>query len=170
MCVDDSKNAHLILRELLASLRIKKVHFFVEPDSAFRMLKVNKPDIVIIDLVLEAEDGHELIRLIRRDENSANPYVPILVLTSHTDEQQILRARDAGATEVLRKPISLKSLYDRLIWMIEKPRPFIRAEGYVGPDRRRKMREFTGSEKRMTAVRADHQPEEPGGESEAAKS
>jgi hypothetical protein len=47
-------------------------------------------------------------------------------------------ARDAGVTEFLVKPITAHSLFSRIAEIIERPRAFVRCEGYFGPDRRRK--------------------------------
>jgi FixJ family two-component response regulator len=64
--------------------------------------------------------------------------------------QNVIEARDAGATEFLAKPVSVGSLYDRLVWMIENPRVFIKASEFVGPDRRRAMRGYEGMDRRKS--------------------
>lgn len=148
MCVDDNKNSHRILRTLLSAMRIKKFNLFLDSGNAFEMMEVLKPDILIVDLLLDQANGLDLIRKIRTDPSCVNQYLPILVLTAHTERARVEEARDAGATEILCKPITARLLYDRLVWMIERPRPFIRAKGYVGPDRRRVLRDFDGSDKR----------------------
>jgi DNA-binding response OmpR family regulator len=50
-------------------------------------------------------------------------------------------ARDVGVTEFLVKPITTQNLCARLAEIVERPRPFVRAESYFGPDRRRKARD-----------------------------
>ena len=74
--------------------------------------------------------------------------MPILVLSGQTEIETVIKARNAGATEFLAKPASVGSLYDRLVWMVENPRPFIKAEEFLGPDRRRAMRGYEGLERR----------------------
>ena len=49
-----------------------------------------------------------------------------------------IEARDAGVTEFIVKPITAKAVLDRLNAVIMKPRPFIKADGYIGPCRRRR--------------------------------
>ena len=56
----------------------------------------------------------------------------------HTEAHRITYARDIGATEFLCKPISAKSLYSRIISIIENERQFVRSEDFFGPDRRRR--------------------------------
>jgi two-component system chemotaxis response regulator CheY len=63
----------------------------------------------------------------------------------------VLAARDAGANEFMAKPFSVKGVAKRLEEVIRRPRPFIRSSVYFGPDRRRKIEEFTGEERRTIA-------------------
>jgi len=60
----------------------------------------------------------------------------------------IKAARDIGITEILAKPVTAKAVYERIISIIQNPRPFVRAKSYFGPDRRRKAKDFGGSDKR----------------------
>ncbi|MBY0431421.1 MAG: response regulator, partial [Rhodospirillales bacterium] len=75
---------------------------------------------------------------IRTAKDSANPMVPVIVLSGETRLTKVMAARDAGMTEFLAKPISAKTFYARLLSALEKPRPFVKALSYFGPDRRRR--------------------------------
>jgi two-component system chemotaxis response regulator CheY len=48
-----------------------------------------------------------------------------------------MAARDAGVTEFVVKPITAKAILDRIQAVIFGPRPFVKTDGYFGPDRRR---------------------------------
>jgi DNA-binding NtrC family response regulator len=65
---------------------------------------------------------------------NANPYVPIIMLTGHSEKKRVIPARDAGVTEFLAKPISAKALYQRILNIVANPRPFIKSKSYFGPD------------------------------------
>src|SRR6185295_80816 len=82
-------------------------------------------------------DGMELTQMIRQPGANSNPYVPIIMLTGHSEKKRVIAARDAGVTEFLAKPISAKGLYQRVLNVVANPRPFIRTKSYFGPDRRR---------------------------------
>ena len=60
------------------------------------------------------------------------------ILIVDFDMPRVLAARDAGASEILAKPLTIKGLLDRLIAAVDRPRPFVRATTYAGPDRRRR--------------------------------
>ena len=95
------------------------------------------PDIVITDWSMPIFDGLELTQMIRQPGANANPYVPIIMLTGHSEKKRVVQARDAGVTEFLAKPISAKALYQRVLNIVANPRPFIKTKSYFGPDRRR---------------------------------
>ena len=71
------------------------------------------------------------------------------MLTGHSEKQRVIGARDAGVTEFLAKPISAKSLYERILNVVANPRPFIKSKNYFGPDRRRNVNtNYIGPERR----------------------
>ena len=95
-------------------------------------------------------DGLELVQMIRQPGGNANPYVPIIMLTGHSEKHRVVRARDAGITEFLAKPISAKGLYQRILNVVANPRPFIKTKTYFGPDRRRNPNSaYIGPERRV---------------------
>jgi DNA-binding response OmpR family regulator len=77
------------------------------------------------------------------------------MVTGHTERARIEAARDAGVTEFLAKPITVQSLLDRLIKIVERPRPFVRSEAYFGPDRRRRRSESGAAPRRRRDDRAE---------------
>ena len=83
-------------------------------------------------------DGLAFTREIRTAQNSPNPFIPIVMMSGHTEKHRVQAARDAGITEFLAKPITAQSLFARIAEIVDRPRPFVRCPGYFGPDRRRK--------------------------------
>ncbi len=77
----------------------------------------------------------ELIRWIRRLKGPVR-FVPVIVLTGYTQLRTIASARDSGANLVVRKPVSPKALFDRMLWIARSARPFIESDNFIGPDRR----------------------------------
>jgi len=127
-----------ITKQLLAALDIKKLKSTGDKDEASGNLSRNRPDIVIVGLSEKNNDALDLIRQVRVEEKLEQRDVPILLLMSEPTKEAILAARDAGATEIAGRPISADALGKRLRTMISKPRDFVKASAYTGPDRRRK--------------------------------
>jgi two-component system, chemotaxis family, chemotaxis protein CheY len=114
----------------------------LEVDQASGLMQAligQKIDILLCDARLPPHDGLALTQNIRRDIHNENRTMPILIMSGDGSEATIKRARDAGANMVIAKPISAKTLYDRLTWIAFRPRKFVDTATYFGPDRRFKI-------------------------------
>ena len=149
LIVDDNQHMIAILRTILDGFGVKTVRESRDASEAFLVLRQVPLDIVIADFHMSPLDGTDFTRLVRQAEDSPNPYVPIIMLTAHTERHRVLAARDGGVSEFLRKPVTPRNLYLRLMSVIENPRPFIRSPNYVGPCRRRRQHlNYPGPERR----------------------
>jgi CheY-like chemotaxis protein len=102
-------------------------------------LTQQKIDILILDAKLPPQDGLAVTQAIRRNPDNENRTLPILVMISDAQQATIRKARDAGASMVVAKPVSTTTLYDRLVWIAFDRRQFIDCPTYFGPDRRFKV-------------------------------
>jgi DNA-binding response OmpR family regulator len=75
--------------------------------------------------------------MMRWNNDSPNPYIPLLMLTAHTEASRVAAARDAGVSGFIRKPVSARTLFERISTVLTDPRMFVRTEDFMGPDRRR---------------------------------
>ena len=137
LVIDDNPHMRRIIRTLLHGLGTRDVFEADDGATGLDAYTHNIPDIVLIDWAMPVFDGLELTKMIRETDGNANPYVPIIMITGHTEKNRVTSARDAGITEFLAKPISAKSLYQRVVNVVAHPRPFIKTRDYFGPDRRR---------------------------------
>ena len=137
LVVDDNHHMISILRELLRALGAGTVHDARDAADAFEIVRSSPIDLAIVDYLMEPLDGLDFIRLIRTAKDSYDPELPILLLTAHTERGRIQEARDAGASDVVRKPISAERLYQRIQALLQVNRRFIKTPRYTGPDRRR---------------------------------
>lgn len=163
--VDPNERAHAVVRTILNAMEIKKCNSLFETEGLFKELSRRPPDILITEYKLDDIDGLELIRRIRQDDKAPDHYLPIILLTGHTERRIVAGARDAGVHHVLAKPISIQQFYAAVSWLVSNPVPFIQSGEYYGPDRRRKERPFDGEERRIAASEASEgaaDPEQPG--------
>ena len=146
---DDNAHMRRILRTLLHSFGAREAYEAEDGATALEMYHHYVPDIVITDWAMPIFDGLELTQMIRQPGANANPFVPIIMLTGHSEKRRVTAARDAGVTEFLAKPISAKGLYERIVNVVASPRPFIKTATYFGPDRRRNVStSYVGPERR----------------------
>jgi CheY-like chemotaxis protein len=149
LVVDDNLHMRRILRTLLHGFGARDVVEAEDGAAALEAFSTSNPDIVFLDWEMPIFDGLELVQMIRQPGANANPFVPIIMLTGHTERTRVTAARDAGITEFLAKPISAKGLYQRVFSVVAHPRPFIKTATYFGPDRRRSTSSnYSGPERR----------------------
>ena len=108
-------------------------------------------DLMIVDWMMQPMDGLAFTRMVRLKPNSPNPYVPILMMTAHTEASRVREARDAGVNGFLKKPISARVLFDRIASALTDNRAFVRTDAFFGPDRRHGVpAEYQGPFRRST--------------------
>jgi CheY-like chemotaxis protein len=139
LIVEDNAHMRSLLRSLLNSVGIKEIAEAAHGRAAIDALRERKADLVLSDMAMKPMDGIEFTRHIRTHEHSPNPFVPIIMITGHTEKHRVEAARDAGVTEFLAKPITAANLFTRIAEIVERPRAFVRCENYFGPDRRRRL-------------------------------
>jgi two-component system, chemotaxis family, chemotaxis protein CheY len=145
LIVEDTESMRKLLRSLLHAVGIKYVIEAVDGEEGYLELCSRTPDLIFTDLSMARADGIAFTRRVRTADDSPNRYVPIVMVTGHTDRQSVETARDAGVTEFLAKPVTASNLVARLAEIVERPRPFVRCESYFGPDRRRrKLKDYAG--------------------------
>jgi two-component system chemotaxis response regulator CheY len=151
LIIEDNAHMRRILRTLLHGFGSREVYEAEDGAAGLESFVHHVPDVVITDWAMPIFDGLELTQMIRQPGANSNPYVPIIMLTGHSEKKRVIAARDAGVTEFLAKPISAKSLYQRILNIVVNPRPFIKSKSYFGPDRRRSAAaSYTGPERRRT--------------------
>jgi CheY-like chemotaxis protein len=152
---DDSRQIRSLVKGCLNMFGVKSVVEASNADEAFARLVETQPDLVITDWNMPPTSGLELVRRIRQSDDSPDPYVPIIMLTAHTEIGRVKVARDNGVSSFLAKPMSADSLYRRIVSLVEDRRPFIRSGDFFGPDRRHHAdAPFGGSERRAIAANA----------------
>jgi two-component system chemotaxis response regulator CheY len=150
LVIDDNAHMRRILRTLLHGFGARDVYEAEDGAAGLEAFTHYVPDIVLTDWAMPIFDGLELTQMIRQPGANANPYVPIIMLTGHSEKKRVVAARDAGVTEFMAKPISAKALYQRILNVVANPRSFIRTKTYFGPDRRRSngTSSYVGPERR----------------------
>lgn len=144
LVADSSAYLRRVIHGALRGFGANKVLEVEDSVGVVQVLCNQKVGILICDAHLPAHGGLALTRSIRRRADNENRTMPILIMSSDTREVAIRDARDAGANMVVAKPLSPKSLYDRLAWIAFSPRQFVDSETYFGPDRRFKIEGYPG--------------------------
>jgi DNA-binding response OmpR family regulator len=89
-----------------------------EANSALKTLSEEKPDLIILDVMMPGMTGIELCAEIRKRQATA--HVPILILSAKNDAESIMRGMEAGANDYLPKPILHHDLVTKVRNMIQE--------------------------------------------------
>ncbi|MBF0265808.1 MAG: diguanylate cyclase [Gammaproteobacteria bacterium] len=111
LVVDDERFNINVVVDLL-----KSEHQILAAKSGEQALKVatsdNKPDLILLDIMMPEMDGYEVCEKLKSDEKTKD--IPIIFLTSKTDEDSIGKAFEAGGVDYVTKPIKTKELIARV--------------------------------------------------------
>ena len=105
-------------------------------------------DLIFSDWAMQPCDGYELLKWVRSHHNPDIRFLPFIMVSAYSTLEWVTQARDAGVTEFLTKPVSVRTIVARLSSVIEKPRAFVKTGQYFGPDRRRRAVPYNGTYRR----------------------
>lgn len=148
LIVDPNPHAARLLTEIVKGMGAGQI--VVEPSEsrAMRTAADMEPGIVFTERNGDNLDGESLARALRRSSFACRR-APIIMVTADATASTILGARDSGVHEFLRKPFTSADLLKRVENVALKPRDWVEAVGYIGPDRRRfNSGEYSGDRKR----------------------
>lgn len=137
LVADKNMNMRRLLRSILRELNIRMVTEAATPEEALNYLVTKPFDLAFIEWAPDF-DGNAVVHKLRREAKAASRYIPIIVNSAYTEVQNVIASRDAGSTQFLAKPFTVKMIYSHLQAVVEAHRPFVQAKAFVGPDRRRK--------------------------------
>ena len=114
---DDAATARIIQ----ARLEMEGLKVFVAPNGVegLEILRQHEIDLITTDLMMPAMNGFRLVQEIR-DLPPPKGRVPILLISSNQNEQDMVRCLAAGADDYITKPISAQVLMERLWRMLQR--------------------------------------------------
>ena len=92
------------LRDILSKKLEAEIYTIIgvaESVEMFLLLESNKPDLIVLDLLLPGVDGFEILKKIRQAEETKN--IPVIVFSNLSEEKDIKKARDLGITDFVVK-------------------------------------------------------------------
>ena len=80
--------------------------------EALKMVGSERPDLVLMDVMMPGMDGLEVCRRLRKENSTAN--LPIVLLTFRVDDSSVVAGFDSGCTAYLKKPLVETELLNAL--------------------------------------------------------
>ncbi len=119
LAVDDDPALLMLLQTLLLPAGMQVIPL-ATPTQFWAQLLQTQPDLVLLDIEMPDINGFELCRMIRNDPQWN--WLPVLVLTAHTDPDTLYRTFEAGADDYITKPIAAANLIRRVRNRLERTR------------------------------------------------
>jgi CheY-like chemotaxis protein len=150
LIVDNDKFTRSLIKNVLEDLGFTTGNVYESSDGqdALDLLRSRKVDLIFCAWRMEPMDGVTLVRALRDPEQSPAPGIPVIFCASQIDKKLVEDIREAGVNEAIVKPISASAIESRIRAILKKPRPLVKADAYVGPDRRRVEDENVPSDRR----------------------
>lgn len=136
LLVDDNPQSLDLLFQILIGFRVERVIPCRGAHEAREHLAATEFNLVMIDAEMPQEDGIALTQHIRGEPKQPNFTAPIILVSGHTPVDKVMRARDAGANMIVKKPVAPVVLLNRIEWLARNTREFVTSPTYCGPDRR----------------------------------
>ncbi|MFN8545614.1 MAG: response regulator [Candidatus Binatia bacterium] len=111
LVVDDSRAIRVVIGRLLREVGFEVVEAGNGREGLER-LKEGRPDVILVDWNMPEMNGFEFVVAVRAQ--SAWDDVPLMMVTTETETEQMARALEAGANEYVMKPFSRDALLEKL--------------------------------------------------------
>lgn len=112
LIVEDEPQINRLIELVLQSDGYYKIKKAFDGKEAFEIINAQKPDLILMDVMLPELDGFSLCKLIKEDKNLSS--IQIIMLTAKNMEEDILKGFENGAIDYISKPFSNKILLARI--------------------------------------------------------
>lgn len=125
--IDACKTSVLIVDDIpinvtLIEKMLKPFHFVIEKandgQTALDIVAENKPDLILLDLMMPGMNGYDVIKQLRAKEETQQ--LPIIVISALNSNEDVVKGYDLGANDFLTKPIIMNRLHTSVITQLNK--------------------------------------------------
>ncbi len=137
LIVEDEPQINRLVELVLQSAGYYKIRKAYDGREALNLIKIEKPDLILLDIMIPEIDGFELCKMIKNDNNLKS--VQIIMLTAKKMEEDILKGFESGAIDYISKPFSNRILLARIkAHLLNLNRIyFINTKRYIFPQKRK---------------------------------
>ena len=111
LLIEDEEDIASLIK-LQAELSGYKLHVEVDGLNGFRAIEREKPDLVILDIMLPGQNGFDICRKMKSSPELKN--IPVIILSAKGEELDVILGLELGADDYVAKPFSPKILFSRI--------------------------------------------------------
>src|SRR5260221_12299808 len=101
LLIEDEEDIAALIK-LQAELNGYKLHVEVDGINGYRAIEREKPDLIILDVMLPGQNGFDVCRKVKNNSELKN--IPVVMLTAKDDEIDIILGLELGADDYVSKP------------------------------------------------------------------
>ena len=83
-----------------------------------------KPDVILLDVIMPIMDGHEMLEVLRKHPQGKN--IAVIMLTARSQTQDISRANSCGIEDYIIKPFDLSELLEKIETVVENRKALVK--------------------------------------------
>ncbi len=118
MVVDDDPGILKLVRIILEKEEGYEVVEVESGEECLKRLKKEKPDLILLDVMMRGKDGWEICRKIKADEKHRD--IPVAMLTVRASEEDMNKSLECGADTHINKPFDVEDLLDQVERLLGK--------------------------------------------------
>jgi CheY-like chemotaxis protein len=107
MVVDDAQSELRMIESILRAAGLQ-VLAFGDGEGIEDKVALERPDVLLLDIVMPNRNGYEILRALKRDERTKR--TPVVIVTSRNQESDRVWSRQQGADEYVTKPFTPEQL------------------------------------------------------------
>jgi two-component system alkaline phosphatase synthesis response regulator PhoP len=111
LLIEDEEDIAALIK-LQAELSGYKLHVEVDGINGYRAVEREKPDLVVLDIMLPGQNGFDVCRKIKNNPELRN--IPVIILSAKAEELDTVLGLELGADDYVPKPFSPKVLFSRI--------------------------------------------------------
>jgi len=112
LLVDDSSTARLVTRMIFSQKSNYVLLSAVDGRDAVERARAEKPDLILMDVMMPRMTGLEACRVLKQDKETSN--IPVILLTTRGEESFVREGYESGCSDYLTKPVNDAELLDLL--------------------------------------------------------
>ncbi|MCB1110540.1 MAG: response regulator transcription factor [Chlamydiia bacterium] len=111
LLIEDEEDIAALIK-LQAELSGYKLHVEVDGVNGYRAVEREKPDLVLVDIMLPGQNGFDVCRKMKNNAELKN--IPVIILSAKGEELDMILGLELGADDYVCKPFSPKVLFSRI--------------------------------------------------------
>ena len=122
LVVDDEPNIVQTLKDRL-EMNEYVVVTACNGDEGLKTAQQERPDLILLDVIMPILDGHEMLEKLRQNEWGQD--VSVIMLTARSQTQDIQRAKDCSIDDYIIKPFDLSELLEKIESILERRKSLV---------------------------------------------